>query len=65
MRRAWRRAAIALDDFRQAIGIEAFESRGLARPLAPALQAVHAKAVMAIDQYESLREPDRGLTRER
>jgi DNA-directed RNA polymerase specialized sigma24 family protein len=65
MRRAWRRAAIALDDFRQAIGIDGFESHGLARPLAPALQVVHAKALNAIDQYESLREPERGSTRER
>jgi DNA-directed RNA polymerase specialized sigma24 family protein len=64
MRRAWRRAAIALDDFRQAIGVESFESHGLARPFAPALQAVHAKAVIAIDQYESLRDPDRGRARE-
>jgi DNA-directed RNA polymerase specialized sigma24 family protein len=64
MRRAWRRAAIALDDFRQTIGVEDFESHGLARPLAPALQAVHAKAMIAIDEYESLREPDRGRARE-
>jgi DNA-directed RNA polymerase specialized sigma24 family protein len=60
--RQWRRAAIALDDYRQLTGAEGFEAMTTEPPANPALKAPHAKAVQAMSELLALR--NRELARE-
>jgi DNA-directed RNA polymerase specialized sigma24 family protein len=60
-RLAWRRAALALDDYRQAAGPARFEAMTDERPSEPALRGLHAKAIRAVRAFEA----ERGCQRER
>jgi hypothetical protein len=60
-RRAWRRAALALDDYRTAAGAEGLMSIQDESPGDPALRALHAAAQEAIGGQEQVR--DRRLDR--
>ncbi|WP_028065595.1 hypothetical protein [Solirubrobacter soli] len=65
LRRAWRRAAIALDDYRRAVGAEIFASSGLSQPADRALEPAHAKALCAVDDHALLRGSGREREHER
>jgi DNA-directed RNA polymerase specialized sigma24 family protein len=61
VRRQWRRAAIALDDYRTAAGTEAFDATHGERPADPALRRLHSVAVKSMAALERL--CDRGAER--
>jgi DNA-directed RNA polymerase specialized sigma24 family protein len=63
--RAWRRAALALDDHRQVAGAEAFETMTSEPPTNPTLQRTHVAAVKAMGEFHGLRERERGQERSR
>jgi RNA polymerase sigma factor (sigma-70 family) len=52
-RRAWRRAALALDDYRTAAGANEFEAMTSEPPADPALRGPHATAVKAMGELEA------------
>jgi hypothetical protein len=58
-RRQWRRAAMALDDYRAITGAEGFEAMTTNAPTNPALTAPHAKAMRAISELVELRDRER------
>jgi DNA-directed RNA polymerase specialized sigma24 family protein len=64
-RRAWRRAAIALDDYRGMAGAEGFTTLTTARPADPTVRATQTKAIAAVDEYRALRDPGRNQAQER
>jgi DNA-directed RNA polymerase specialized sigma24 family protein len=63
--RAWRRAALALDDYRRVAGAEGFETMTTDPPASPALRAPHAAATKALDEFYGLRERERDQERSR
>jgi DNA-directed RNA polymerase specialized sigma24 family protein len=64
-RRQWRRAALALDDYRRAAGAEGFEVMTTDPPANPSLRPVHASAVKATSEFHALRREERDRSRER
>ena len=60
-RREWRRAAIALDDYRTVAGTDAFDAMHCGSPANSALRGLHAVAVRSVMALRQLR--DRGLER--
>jgi hypothetical protein len=60
-RREWRRAAIALDDYRTAAGTEAFDAIDGEPPADQGLRRLHSVAVKSVAALERLR--DRGVER--
>ena len=62
-RRAWRRAALALNDFLQAAGTEALAKFDSAEPSNPALKALHGRASRAVEELRECRELARGCSR--
>jgi DNA-binding transcriptional MerR regulator len=64
-RRAWRRAALALDDYRTAAGAEALKSMTSTPPADPALRGPHAEALKAISELEAEVKRQRDCSRSR
>jgi DNA-directed RNA polymerase specialized sigma24 family protein len=64
-RRQWRRAALALDDYRRAAGAEGFENMTTDPPANPALRESHAAAVQSMSRFLALRMAEREHSRER
>jgi DNA-directed RNA polymerase specialized sigma24 family protein len=64
-RRHWRRAALALDDYRRSVGAEGFENMTTESPANPALRESHAAAVKAMSALLALRTAERERSRER
>lgn len=62
-RRAWRRAAIALDDYRQAIGPEHYDALGVQRPSRGGAEKLHVRALRTVTDLRAHRErrPRRGI----
>jgi RNA polymerase sigma factor (sigma-70 family) len=54
-RRSWRRAALALDDYRSALGPERFDDASDERPADPQLRAHHDAARRAVDELAHAR----------
>jgi len=64
-RRQWRRAALALDDYRRAAGAEGFEAMTADPPANPALHSSHAAAVKTMSEFLALRGRERDHSLER
>jgi hypothetical protein len=64
LRRAWRRAALALDDYRQAAGPDAFREMSANPPADASLRQLHARALHSIENVEHVRNTRRGIGRE-
>jgi DNA-directed RNA polymerase specialized sigma24 family protein len=64
-RRAWLRAALALDDYRNVAGSSEFEAMTDKAPADPALRAPHAHAVCAVENFEAEYRRERGCSRGR
>jgi len=64
-RRQWRRAALALDDYRRAAGAEGFESMTTEPPVDPALRERHTAVVKSMSRFLALQAADRQHSRER
>jgi len=65
VRRAWRRAALALDDLRTAVGSEAFDEMRPDSLTEPGLRTLHIAAATAVAAYDGVRAPDHGRHCER
>jgi hypothetical protein len=63
--RAWRRAAIALDDYRIATGLDGLDTVMRHQPEHPALRKLHAVATRAVEAHRDARLHERGAARER
>ena len=61
--RLWRRAALALDDYREIAGPAAFESITAEAPSDPALRAQHARATKLLEAFRAETKRDRGCSR--
>jgi hypothetical protein len=64
-RRQWRRAALALDDYRRMAGAEGFEKMTTDPPANLALREGHAAAVQSMSRFLALRTAERAHSRER
>lgn len=62
-RRAWRRAALALDDYRTAVGTDEFPPLPSTPPADPTVRAVLQRALRAVTELHQSREPGHGLQR--
>ena len=62
-RRAWRRAAIALDDYRHAAGPAGFDAMDRELPSDPVARGLHATAIRVVGELERVRRRERGLER--
>jgi hypothetical protein len=63
--RAWRRAAIALDDYRIAAGDDGLATMTRETPEHPALRRLHAVAARAVEAHHDARLHERSGARER
>ena len=64
-RRQWRRAALALDDYRRATGAEGFETMTSATPSNPSRRTPHTAAMKAMNEFHALRACAQDHSRER
>jgi hypothetical protein len=63
--RAWRRAAIAVDDYRLAAGADEFAVIASEPPVDPGLRALHTVAMRAVEAHHDAALHERGAARER
>ena len=63
--RAWRRAAIALDDYRIAAGDDDLAAWTAVAPEHPVLRRLHTVALRAVEAHDDARLHERGSARER
>ncbi|MDA0161333.1 hypothetical protein OM076_13730 [Solirubrobacter ginsenosidimutans] len=54
-RRSWRRAALALDDYREAVGPEQFAALSAEAPPEPTVRQLHARVVRALAEHSAVR----------
>lgn len=64
-RRAWRRAAIALDDYRELAGADNLDTITVERPANPALRSAHSVAWKALEEHDAARRGERSACHER